>query len=146
MKGLSIFLLLLFMSCDSQLVSKKIQVDFEEIYHHHVTLTAEKHLLIDSQPKMKQVYATINKEYGGQRMPPIPQVTEDNTFLIFKPDLKNSNDVEIESIQFQNQTLFINVKPFSNPDFENKSRFSPNILIKLTQKLNIKDVIIKNQN
>lgn len=146
MKGFSVFLFLLFMSCDSQLISKKNPVNFEDIYHHHLTLTPEKYLIIDTQPKMKQVYATISKEYGGQRKPPIPQISDEATFLIFKPNLKNSNDVEIVSILVQGQTLEINVKPFNNPDFEKESRFAPNILLKLNQKLNIKNVIINAQN
>lgn len=133
------------MSCDSQTKSKKTEVQFEDIYHHYFNLTLEKFLILDSQQKIEKVYAEISDHYGGKRRPPIPQVTAEEKYIIFKPVLKNTNDVEILKVEVENGTLFIETKSFFNPESSENSRTVPNILIKIYTNQNIKKVITNTQ-
>ena len=146
MKCFSFLVFLFFISCDSQSPAKKVKVEFEDIYHHYFTLTPSNFMIINSQEKMKEVYAAIYKNYGGKRSAPIPSVTADEKYVVIKPTLKNSNDVEIENVEVLNKTLYITVKPFQNPDVAKSSRLSPNILMKIYIKSNLKKVIINTQN
>jgi hypothetical protein len=146
MKFFSFVMIVVFISCASQNNSEKNKIEFEDIYHHYFNLTAEKSFFrINSQEKMKEVYAKIYKHYGGKRSAPIPFLNEDFTYLIIKPVLKNSNDVEIVNVESTGQTLHITVKPFQNPEVEKEGRFSPNILLKLSQKVSFNQVLINNQ-
>lgn len=142
MNYFTILALLLFMSCDSQINSKKIEVQFEDIYHHHFNLTSEKFMILDSQEKVKKLYTDIGNHYGGKRKPPIPQVTLEEKYVVFKPILKTTNDVEILKVKTDKNTLYIETKPFYNPDVPKNNRNSPNILIKIYTKQNINNVII----
>jgi len=83
---------------------------------------------------------TLHKKNGGKRLAPIPTVTED-TFVIIKPLLKNANDVSVEKVTFDNETLYIKIKEFNNPSIDVKNRQSPNILLKLLKKISAKKVI-----
>ena len=146
MKCFSFLVFLFFISCDSQSPSKKLKVEFEDVYHHYFTLAPSNFMIIDSQEKMKKVYAAIYKNYGGKRSAPIPSVTAGEKYVIIKPALKNSNDVEIEDVEVLNKTLYITVKPFQNPEVRKTSRLSPNVLMKIYTKSTINKVIINTQN
>lgn len=146
MRGLSIFLFILFFSCEAQTISKKMNIDFEDIYHHNFTIVPQKSLIIDSQVKMKEIYKTIYHHYGGKRSAPIPMISVNEMYLIVKPPLKSTNDVEITKVEFLNQNLYLTVKPFQNSEIQKDNRTAPNVLLKLNQKLLIKKVIINNQN
>ena len=146
MKYFSFFALLLLMSCNSPTKSQKVNIVFEDIYHHYFTLTPEKFVIIDSQEKIEKIYAAIGHFYGGKRRPPIPQVTAEEKYILFKPTLKNTNDVEIMQVEVVNQTLYIKTKPSVNPDRDKSSRFSPNILLKIYTTQNLKKIITNTQN
>jgi len=145
MKYFSVFVLILLISCSFQTKSQKVNVGFEDIYHHYFTLTPEKYVIIDSQEKMNEISSSIRKNYRGNRSPPIPQVTAEEKYIVFKPVLKNTNDVEIDKVEVLNQTLYIKTKPAENPDRSRSSRFSPNILIKIYTAQILKKVIINTQ-
>jgi hypothetical protein len=120
---------------------QKSEIQFEDNYHYSYSLTENKFLVIDTQDKMDKVYSIIHKKNGGQRLAPIPTVTDEETFIIIKPILKNSNDVSIEKVTFNNETLFIKIKEFSNPAVDSKNRQSPNIILKLLKKIPAKKII-----
>lgn len=67
---------------------------------------------------------------------------DDSSYLIFKPTLKNSNDIIITEIYLQNNILNINVKPLENPDLRAGSRISPNVLVKILKKITDKKINI----
>ncbi len=83
---------------------------------------------------MDNIYSIIHKKNRGQRLAPIPTVTDEETFVIIKPLLKNANDVSVEKVTFDNETLYIKIKEFNNPSIDVKNRQSPNILLKLLKK------------
>lgn len=147
MRRLVYFFLFLFLSCQSQVgVNKAMrqkQISFEDKNHYPFTLTSGNFLIIDSQEKMDEVFRIIHQKNKGSRFSPIPAIVENETYLICKPPLKNSNDVSVESIALQGNKLYIKVSGFQNPDFIKTSRISPNILLKLNEKLSVKEVIIK---
>jgi len=147
MRRLVYFFLFLFLSCQSQVgvnnAMRQKQISFEDKNHYPFTLTPKNFLIIDSQEKMGEVFRIIHRKNSGNRFSPIPAIVENETYLICKPQLKNSNDVSIDSIVLQNNKLYIKVSEFQNPDFSKTSRISPNILLKLNGKLNVKDVVIK---
>ena len=142
----SLFLILCFISCGSQSASSKTNVQFEDIYHHYFNLTSEKFLILDSQVKLNEVYTAIAQHYGGKRRPPIPQVNVEEQYVIVKPTLNSTNDVEITKVELQNQTLYIDAKPFYNGDQAKNSRVVPNILLKIYTKQDLKRIIVNNQN
>ena len=146
MKYFSFLVFLFFVSCNSQTGSEKTTVEFEDVYHHYFTLTPQNYELIDSQGKMDQVSAAIRNHYSGQRSAPIPTIIPGVKYLIIKPILKNSNDVEILSVERFNTTLHIKAKPFHNPELNEQSRLSPNILLKLYTESNLNKIIINYQN
>lgn len=144
MNYLSILAFFLFLSCDLQTNSKRAEVQFEDVYHHNFNLTSEKFLILDSQEKVDKLYEEIGNLYGGKRRPPIPQVNSEEKFVLFKPILKNTNDVEILKVELENDDLFIKTKPFYNPENPENNRIAPYILIKVYTNQNIKKVITEN--
>ena len=127
-------------------VSKqKKAINFEDIYHYPYMLTTDKFLLINDQEKMDKVYSIIHKKIGGGRMAPIPTVTENDSYLVFKAELKNSNDVEVKEIFLSDETLYVVLKDYYNPQISESSRVAPNILVKLLEKVNTKKIIIDHQ-
>ena len=140
------FFLLLFLNCQSQTFSKhsmsqKSEIQFEDYYHYSYSLTEKKFLVIDTQDKMDKVYSIIHKKNGGQRLAPIPTVTDEDTFIVIKPVLKNSNDVLVEKMILDKETLYVKVKAFNNPNFSQTSRISPNIILIILKKLSVKKII-----
>lgn len=139
--------LFLFLNCQSRIagsnpVPKGKQIPFEDKNHHPFSLTSKDFFMIDSNEKMKEVFRTIHQHTQGKRFSPIPLVRENETYLIIKPVLKNTNDVSVESIILDKDILYIKVKAFENPDFRPESRFSPNILLKLTGRIIFKKITI----
>lgn len=140
------FLLLLCINCQSQTsinrsVMQKSEIEFEDNYHYPYSLTESNFLIIDTQDKMDKVYAVIHQKTGGKRLAPIPTVTDEETFIIIKPLLKNANDVSVEKVSFSNNTLYIKIKEFNNPSIDVTDRQSSNILLKLLKKISAKKVI-----
>jgi len=140
------FFLLLFLNCQSQTaknnpVSPKLEIQFEDNFHYPYALTENKFLVIDTQDKMDKIYSIIHKKNGGRRLAPIPMVNDEETFIIIKPFLKNSNDVSVEKVTFSNETLYIKVKEFNNPNVDIANRNSPNIILKLLKKIPAKKII-----
>ena len=117
-------------------------LSFEEVYHYPYSLTSKNYLWIDDQEKMDEIFSIIHKQSGGLRLAPIPTIMDDSSYLIFKPTLKNSNDIEITEIYLQNNILNINVKPLENPDLRAGSRISPNVLVKILKKITDKKITI----
>lgn len=142
------FFLLLFLNCQSQVagnivVPKGKPIPFEDKNHYTFSLTSKDFLIIQSQEQMDEIFSIIHQHNSGNRFSPIPAVIENETYLIIKPRLKNTNDVAVESVIVDKNTLYVKVTPFDNPDFSKKSRLSPNILLKLTGNASFKKVTIK---
>ena len=117
-------------------------LSFEEVNHYPYSLTSKNYLWINDQEKMDEIFSIIHKQSGGLRLAPIPTIMDDSSYLIFKPTLKNSNDIEITEIYLQNNILNINVKPLENPDLRAGSRISPNVLVKILKKITDKKITI----
>ena len=142
------FFLFLFLNCQSQIVSnnrvpKGKQIQFEDKYHYPFSLTSKDFLLINSQQRMDKVFKLIHNSNKGNRLSSIPVVVDNETYLIIKPPLKDSNDVLIEKISLDKNTLYIKVTGYDNPDFVRTNRVSPNILLKLTRNITFKKITIK---
>ncbi|MEC3875700.1 hypothetical protein [Chryseobacterium salviniae] len=147
MRLLVYFFLFLFLSCRSQVgvdsPMHERQISFEDKNHYPFAIVSENFLIIDTQEKMDEVFAIIHQKNSGSRYSPIPAVIETETYLIIKPPLRNSNDVLINSVSIQKNELYVKIKEFQNPDLNKTSRISPNILLKLNEKLDIKKVTIQ---
>lgn len=117
-------------------------LSFEEVNHYPYSLTSKNYLWINDQEKMDEIFSIIHKQSGGLRLAPIPTVMDNSSYLIFKPTLKTSNDIEITEIYLQNNILNINVKPLENPDLRAGSRISPNVLVKILKKITDKKITI----
>ena len=117
-------------------------LSFEEVNLYPYSLTSKNYLWINDQEKMDEIFSIIHKQSGGLRLAPIPTIMDDSSYLIFKPTLKNSNDIEITEIYLQNNILNINVKPLENPDLRAGSRISPNVLVKILKKITDKKITI----
>lgn len=142
------FFLFLFLNCQSQIVSrnrvlKGKEIQFEDKYHYPFTLTPKDFLLINSQQKMDEVFKLIHKNNKGNRFSPVPAIVENETYLIIKLPLKNSNDVLIEKISLDKNILYVKVTGFDNPDVSKLNRASPNILLKLAGNITFKKTTIK---
>ncbi len=142
------FFLFLSLHCQSQIasnnaVSQRKEIQFEDKNHYPFPLIRKDFLLINSQQKMDEIFTIIHRKNVGNRFSPIPSITEDETYIIVKPRLKNSNDVSIEAITFDKNTLYIKIKEFNNPDFNEKRRIPPDILLKLNENLSVKKVNIQ---
>lgn len=139
------FLLFLFINCQSQIIDKNAlpqkEIQFEDKYHYPFTLSPKDFVIINSQEKMDEIFKIIHKKNKGNRLSPIPTVIENETYIIIKPHLKNSNDVSIDKISLINNTLYIKVTEFDNPDFQKTNRVSPNILLKLLGNINFTNII-----
>lgn len=143
---ISIFLFLM-VGCNSQSAnSSSGTIDFEEVSHFNYNLTSDNYLILDTQDKLDAVYKIIHSKTQGNRLAPIPTINESETYLVFKPVLKNTNDVEIKEIALKNNILYINVDDFINPQIEKSSRVTPNVLVKVLKKITPKKIIINYQN
>lgn len=89
---------------------------------------------------MDEIFKIIHQKNKGNRLSPIPTVIENETYIIIKPHLKNSNDISIDKISLIKNTLYIKVTEFDNPDFQKTSRVSPNVLLKLSGNINFKNI------
>lgn len=146
MRSLLYFFLLILLNCQSQVAGSKTmpvgkEIPFEDKYHYPFTLTPKDFLIISSQEIMDEVFDLIHQRNVGNRFSPIPAVSENETYIIIKPKLKNSNDVSIDSISLDHDTLYIKISELDNPDFKKASRVSPDILLKLTGNVNFKKII-----
>ena len=145
MKYTFLLLVFSFIGCVSQASdSAKTLLAFEDVYHYPYQLISEKFEIIDTQERMDEVFSIIHKNSLGNRLAPIPGITETESYLIFKSILKNSNDVEIEEMYLQNDILYIKVIEFENPQLANTYRVAPDILVKLLKKVSIKTIIFIN--
>lgn len=120
--------------------SNPVKVDFKELSHVSYALTSMDFLVIDNQEKMDKVFEIIHGKSTGSRLPPIPTLMEGDLYLVVKPKVKNSNDLSIESMYLKGKTLYIEVKPKDNPEFEMSSRTAPSIFVKLLSKVNFTSV------
>ncbi|MFC0426739.1 hypothetical protein [Chryseobacterium scophthalmum] len=139
------FMLFLFINCQSQIVgnnvlSQRKEIQFEDQYHYPFTVSQKDFVIINSQEKMDEIFKIIHQKNKGNRFSPIPTVIKNETYIIIKPHLKNSNDVSIDKISLVRNTLYIKVTEFNNPDFQKTSRVSPNILLKLSGNVNFKNI------
>lgn len=139
------FLFFLFINCQSQVagnnaLSKGKDIQFEDQYHYLFSLIEKDFIIINSQEKMDEIFKIIHQKNKGNRLSPIPTVIENETYIIIKPHLKNSNDVSIDKISLIKNTLYIKVTEFDNPDFQKASRVSPNILLKLSGNVKFKKI------
>ena len=75
-------------------------------------------------------------------MSPIPTVLENETYLIIKPVLKSTNDIEIQKLEMKNSILYIDVKPFDDPQIQRGLRQTPNVLIRVFERISVKDIKI----
>ncbi|MFC3159305.1 hypothetical protein SAMN05443633_103225 [Chryseobacterium arachidis] len=142
------FFLFLFLNCQSQIAGnnaalQKKEIQFEDQYHYPFTLTKKSFLIISSQDKMDEVFTRIHKNNTGNRFSPIPAVVENETYIIIKPLLKNSNDILIDTIHLDKNILYVKISEFDNPDLSKTNRTSPNILLKLNGNITFNKVIIK---
>lgn len=142
------FFLFLFLNCQSQIVSRnavsqKDIIQFEDKNHYPFTLTQKEFLIINSQEIMDEVFSLIHQRNVGNRFSPIPAIVENESYLIVKSKLKNTNDISIDTISLVKNILYIKVSEFNNPDFNKESRISPNILLKLSGNIRFKKIIIK---
>ena len=145
MKYTFLLLMFSFIGCASQaLNSAKTPIAFEDVYHYPYHLISGKFKIIDTQEKMDEVFTIILKNSVGNRLAPIPGIVDTESYLIFKPVLKNTNDVEIEEMYLLNDILYINLKEFDNPQLAKSNRVAPNILVKLLKKVSIKTITINN--
>lgn len=138
--------LFLFLNCQSQTanyntLSQKADIQFEDNYHYQYSLTEKNFLVIDTQDKMDNIYSVIHSKTGGRRLAPIPTITDEETYIIIKPALKNTNDISVEKVTLEKETLYVKVKAFNNPNLPQASRTSPNILLKLLKKVSPKKII-----
>lgn len=134
-----------FIGCASQALNfTKTPIVYEDVYHYPYHLIAGKFKIIDSQEKMDEVFTIIHKNSVGNRLAPILGIVDTESYLIFKPVLKNTNDVEIEEMYLLNEILYINLKEFDNPQLAKANRVAPNILVKLLKKVSIKTITINN--
>lgn len=138
------FLLILFLNCDSQSIkAPSDDIPFEEVHHFSYQLISQNSQLLDNQDKIESVYKVIHSKTEGNRLAPIPTLMPNETYLVFRPILKNSNDVEIKSVLMKNNALHIKVAEFNNPEMEKQSRHSPSILIKISKKIKPTNIIIE---
>ncbi|WP_445432407.1 hypothetical protein [Chryseobacterium indoltheticum] len=140
------FLFFLFINCQSQIIDNNAlqhgkEIQFEDQYHYPFTLSSKDFVIINSQEKMNKIFKIIHQKNKGNRLSPIPTVVENETYILMKPHLKNSNDVSIDKISLIKNTLYIKVKEFNNPDFQKISRFSQNVLLKLSGNISFKNII-----
>ncbi|MCZ2082777.1 MAG: hypothetical protein LC112_00775 [Flavobacteriales bacterium] len=146
MNYLYMFLVVLFFSCDSQSANAAAdKINFEEVSHFFYPLISEQYLVLNTQEKIDSVYKVIHSKSPGNRLAPIPSLSDNESYIIFKPLVKNSNDVEIKEISQKGNTIYVDVGEFHNPDVQKSSRISPYVLVKLLKKVNPKKIVFNYQ-
>ncbi len=132
------------LSCNSQSVNDQSDsIDFEEVNHFAYSVISGESSILDSQEKIEAVYKIVRSNIQGNRYPPIPVINSEETYVVFKPVLKNSNDIKIKKIYLQNKNLYIVLDEFDNPQKNSTSRVNPSVLVKLLEKVNAKKIVIQ---
>lgn len=119
------------------------EIQFEDKNHYPFSLTKEAFLVIDSQQKMDDVYKIIHQHSIGNRLSPIPIVSDNDIYIVIHPKVTNDNDISIDSIRLQKNILYVYIKEFDNPNISHLTKDSTHVLIKLNEKITFKNIIIK---
>ena len=143
MKYFVFLLIISLFSCQSTLSkTEKMPIEFEVVNHYPYDLIKSQFKVIKTQAEMDSVFAIIHSKTIGNRFSPILTVSDEETFVIFKTKLKNHNDVEIKNVDVAGNVLELNLQEIDNPQIAKSSRISPNILLKLPQKVSIENLVI----
>ena len=143
MKYFVFLLIISLFSCQSTLSkTEKMPIEFEVVNHYPYDLIKSQFKVIKTQAEMDSVFAIIHSKTIGNRFSPILTVSDEETFVIFKTKLKNHNDVEIKNVDLGGNVLELNLQEIDNPQIAKSSRISPNILLKLPQKVSIENLVI----
>lgn len=143
MKYFVFLLMISLFSCQSTLSKmEKTPMEFEVVNHYTYDLIKNQFKIIKTQAEMDSVFAIIHSKTIGNRFSPILTVSDEETFVIFKTKLKNHNDVEIKNVDVAGNVLELNLQEIDNPQIAKSSRISPNILLKLPQKVSIENLVI----
>ena len=146
-KYLFYFLIPILYNCQSQVSNNartnQREIQFEDKNHYPFSLTKEAFLVIDSQQKMDDVFKIIHQHSIGKRLSPIPTVSDNDIYIVIHPEVTNDNDLSIDSIRLQKNILYVYVKEFDNPDVSHQKNDSTHVLIRLSEKITFKNIIIK---
>lgn len=147
MKYLIALLIISLSGCAAQILNTpKTSIEFEDINHYPYDLISGKSRIIQTQEEMDNIFSVIHQKSGGVRLAPIPTVNDKESYLIFRPELKSTNDVEVSNIYVENNTLFVKVKNLNNPQRAKTDRSSPSILLKLLSKVSAQKITVQSLN
>lgn len=142
MKYFVLLLIISLFSCQSSLKTDKTSVEFEIVNYYPFDLIKNDFQVINSQAEMDSVFTIIHSKINGDRFPPILTIAEEETFVIFKTKMKNSNHLDVKNVSITNKILYIDVEEIENPQVPSSNKTPMNVLLKIPQKVSIENLII----
>lgn len=129
-------------SCQSSIKTEKAPVEFEVVNYYPFDLIKDQFKVIKTQPEMDSVFTIIHSKITGDRFPPILTVNDDETFVIFKTKVKNSNQLDVKNVSINNKKLLVDLQEIESSQITSTSKISMDVLLKIPKKLTIEKVII----
>lgn len=119
-------------------------IEFEEMRRVNANIGLKEITLFNNFQEILELYQQLeNPKYSKSY--PIPDLENDETLIVLKPELKNIKygDFEITSIKKNGDSVFINYKEIENREYAQNKWTNPILIIKISDKFKTIQLISK---
>lgn len=140
MNYLFYFLLFFLLTCAVKSPAAPVEaIDYELVSRFSFPVIKGNTMVLNSQEKIDDLYKTVRRHSQGNRYPPIPVYSEEETYIVIKAEENAYNPAAITKIELGNDTLLVFIRRDST--LKKSTLEFRYILLKLNKKIN--DPVLK---